>query len=238
MGLIGMAGCHSDWTYDIESRSILPKWGHTLVDATIHTDGAARGNPGPAACAFVIEIEGQPTVEHAEKIGAATNNVAEYTALIRALQRAASLGLRRLAIYSDSELMVKQLNGEYNVKNAELRDLCDKALALAGRFEAVKVSHVRRTANRRADQLCNLVLNGKTPAEHDADRDAARSAPARPRRNAAVDEQAIACLRSALAAASRKGPSAGASAPTPEHLWDQLWSVLEDGGVLRAGKAK
>src|SRR5581483_8105459 len=126
--------------------------------ATIHTDGAARGNPGPAACAYVIERPGHPTVEHAERLGTATNNVAEYTALVRALERAVELGLRRLAVFSDSELMVKQFNGEYSVKNPDLRELYDEARALARRFDGVTLSHVRRADNRRADQLCNAVL--------------------------------------------------------------------------------
>src|SRR5262249_12989735 len=97
------------------------------MDATIHTDGAARGNPGPAAAAYVIERPGSPPIEHAETLGSATNNVAEYTALILALERAASLGIRRAAVFSDSELMVKQFRGEYAVKNAELKQLYAEA---------------------------------------------------------------------------------------------------------------
>jgi ribonuclease HI len=201
--------------------------------ATIHTDGAARGNPGPAACAFVIERPGQPAVEHAEKLGTATNNVAEYTALIRALERAAELGLRRLAINSDSELMVKQFSGEYSVKNPDLKELYDEARTLARRFDAVTLSHVRRAANRRADELCNAVLDGRPPVAVGGTmtRKPKPASKGRPARSAAVDDQAIACLRSALAAAPQ-------SSPTPEQLWEQLWSVLEDGGVLKARRAK
>jgi ribonuclease HI len=201
--------------------------------ATIHTDGAARGNPGPAACAFVIERPGQPAVEHTEKLGTATNNVAEYTALIRALERAAELGLRRLAINSDSELMVKQFSGEYSVKNPDLKELYDEARTLARRFDAVTLSHVRRAANRRADELCNAILDGRPPAAggETMTRKPKPAGKGRPARSAAVDDQAVACLRSALAAA----PSA---APTPEQLWEQLWSVLEEGGVLKPRRAK
>jgi ribonuclease HI len=205
--------------------------------ATIHTDGAARGNPGPAAWAYVIDRPGRPPLECAERLGTATNNVAEYTALVRALERAAELGLRRLAVYSDSELMVKQMNGEYSVKNAELKELYDEAQSLARRFGAFTLQHVYRSANRRADQLCNEVLNGRP-----ADASPRRAAPAKPKsrkragtvRNPAVDEQAVACLRTAAAAWSHPGPGA----PTPEQVWDQLWSVLEEGGVLRTRRTK
>src|SRR2546423_8576915 len=125
---------------------------------TIHVDGAARGNPGPAAFAYVITGAGRAAVEHAERLGTATNNVAEYTALVRALERAAGLGLRRVAVCSDSELMVKQMNGEYSVKNADLKELYAAARALARRFDVVTLRHVRRAENRRADQLCNDAL--------------------------------------------------------------------------------
>jgi ribonuclease HI len=205
--------------------------------ATIHTDGAARGNPGPAACAYVIERPGRPTVEHAERLGNATNNVAEYTALVRALERAAALGLRRLAVYSDSELMVKQMNGEYSVKNAELKGLYDDAQALAEGFDAFTLQHVYRSANRRADQLCNDVLNGRpagaAPAAPPAAKPKVRKRTA-PARSPAVDEQATACLRAAAAAWAHSDPRA----PSPEQVWEQLWSVLEEGRVLKARRAK
>jgi ribonuclease HI len=193
------------------------------MDATIHTDGAARGNPGPAACAYVIERPGRPPVEHAEKLGPATNNVAEYTALIHGLEAAAALGLRRVAVLSDSELMVKQFNGEYAVKNAELKDLYNEARSLARRFEVVQLSHVRRADNKRADQLCNAVLDGR-PIDAPAP-SAKPKSKSKPMRNANVDEEAVTCLRTALAAQKP---------PTAEQLWDQLWSVLEEGGVLKA----
>jgi ribonuclease HI len=204
--------------------------------ATIHTDGAARGNPGPAAWAYVIARPGQPPLEHAERLGTATNNVAEYTALVRALARAAELGLRRLAVFSDSELMVKQMNGEYSVKNADLKELYDQARALVRRFDAVTLAHVRRSENRRADQLGNDVLDGRPPGSTPASPAARPKArkKAGPVRDPAVDEQAVACLRSAASAWAHPGPGA----PTPEQVWDQLWSVLEEGGVLKARKAK
>jgi len=130
---------------------------------TIYTDGASRGNPGAAAFAYVISREGQQPIEEAECLGDATNNQAEYTALVRALERALQLGPHhRLLVHSDSELMVKQMNGEYRVKNADLRDLYEQACALRQRFEgAVTIRHVRRALNKRADELCNQALDGK-----------------------------------------------------------------------------
>ena len=130
---------------------------------TIYTDGASRGNPGAAAFAYVIRREGQPPLEEAECLGDTTNNQAEYTALVRALERALQLGPHhRLLIHSDSELMVKQMNGEYRVKNADLRDLYEQACALRQQFEgAVTIRHVRRALNKRADELCNQALDGK-----------------------------------------------------------------------------
>jgi ribonuclease HI len=202
--------------------------------ATIHTDGAARGNPGPAAFAYVIERPGHPVIEYAEKLGTATNNVAEYKALVEALERAAKVGLRRLAVFSDSELMVKQFNGEYAVKNAELKGLYEEAQSLARRFDAVTLTHVRRAANRRADQLCNIALDGRPAAPSTQPSPAKSRAKAMPARNAGVDDEAVSCLRAAMSAWARPQ----ANGPTPEQVWDQLWSVLEDGGVLKARKPK
>ncbi len=130
---------------------------------TIHTDGASRGNPGAAAYAYVIRRDGEPPIEEADCLGQMTNNQAEYTALVRALEHALELGTQhRVLIHSDSELMVKQMNGEYRVKNEELRGLYEQACALRNRFEApVTILHVRREQNKRADQLCNEALDGK-----------------------------------------------------------------------------
>jgi ribonuclease HI len=195
------------------------------MDAMIHTDGAARGNPGPAACAFVIERPGQPPYEYGEKLGAATNNVAEYTALLMALEKASELGLRSVAVYSDSELMVKQFNGEYAVKNAELKGLHSEARSLARRFDSVTLAHIRRSENKRADQLCNAVLDGRPLDAPAASKPKTRSK--KSSRNASVDAEAIACLRAALTAQNR---------PSAESLWEQICSVLEEGGVLKRGR--
>src|SRR5580698_2807449 len=99
--------------------------------ATMHIDGASRGNPGPAAYAVVLARPGMPVLEEADTIGKATNNVAEYTALVEGLKLASELGVKKLSVFSDSELMVKQMNGIYRVKNPELQDLYLEAKRLS-----------------------------------------------------------------------------------------------------------
>lgn len=193
--------------------------------ATIHTDGAARGNPGPAAWSFVLERPGQPPLEIAERLGETTNNVAEYTALVRALERALDIGLKSLAIYSDSELMVKQMNGEYAVKSAELQELNREASRLRRQFDRATIAHVRRAENKRADQLCNSALDGKSP---DVKAKAGKK-PAKKARRTDVTADAVECLRTAAQAWGRSG---GAS-PMPELVWDQLWSILADAGIVK-----
>ena len=130
---------------------------------TIHTDGASRGNPGAAAFAYVISRKGSSPIENAGCLGDMTNNQAEYTALVRALEHALKVGPdHRIVLNSDSELMVKQMKGEYKVKNEELRPLYQRAKELADRFTGgVSFVHVRRELNKRADQLCNIALDGK-----------------------------------------------------------------------------
>ena len=125
---------------------------------TIHTDGGARGNPGPAAYAFVISRPGQTDVEQSGTLGNSTNNVAEYTALVKALERARELGARRILVQSDSELMVKQMTGEYRVKNEGLRPLYEEAKQLARAFDAVTFRHVRREHNSEANGLVNSAV--------------------------------------------------------------------------------
>src|SRR5438874_2135799 len=116
---------------------------------TIHTDGASRGNPGEAAFAYVIRQNGQEPIEEAGYLGQITNNQAEYTALVRALEHALELGSHHsVIVHSDSELMVKQMRGEYRVKNADLRPLYEQARDLARQFSAgVTYRHVRREQN-------------------------------------------------------------------------------------------
>jgi len=131
--------------------------------AVLYTDGGARGNPGPAAFAYVIEDpEGAVLDSRGEAIGVATNNVAEYSALVAGLLRASEIGVDALEVRSDSELMVKQMRGEYRVKNADLRTLFLRASNSARSLGAVTYTHVRREHNQLADQLVNDALD----AEH------------------------------------------------------------------------
>lgn len=126
---------------------------------TIHIDGAARGNPGPAAFGVVISRDGQLLAEEKQFIGKTTNNVAEYVALLYALRRALQFGARRLHIFSDSELLVRQMTGVYQVRDAKLRQLYEQAQELIGQFDEVQLTHVPRKQNRRADKLCNQALD-------------------------------------------------------------------------------
>jgi ribonuclease HI len=134
-----------------------------LATLSIHTDDASRGNPGAAAFGYVIERDGQPALEEAGCLGRLTNNQAEYTALVRALERALRLGVDfRVVVHSDSELMVKQMRGEYRGNNEELRGLFERAKKLAAHFTGgVVFKHVRRALNARADALCNEALDSR-----------------------------------------------------------------------------
>lgn len=124
------------------------------ADLILHVDGASFGNPGPAGAGFVLKTRnGRVVREGSIPLGVATNNVAEYRALIAGLGEAAAAGAQRLLVRSDSELMIKQLRGEYRVKKAHLRPLYDWAVKLAGRFEQVRWEHVRRELNAAADDL-------------------------------------------------------------------------------------
>jgi ribonuclease HI len=130
------------------------------VKAKLWTDGGARGNPGPAAFAYVLEAEdGTVLAAHGEAMGVATNNVAEYSALLAGLEQAAELGVDELEVVSDSELMVKQMRGEYKVKNEALRALWLRATELAGRIGKVRYTAVRREHNELADRLVNEALD-------------------------------------------------------------------------------
>ena len=130
-------------------------------DITICVDGASRGNPGQAAIGVLVLAGGEPVREVAERIGIATNNVAEYTALLRGLDEAAALGASTVHIQSDSELLVRQLLGEYKVRNEMLIPLHREALARMRRFDHVHVFHVPRTRNSFADSLANRALDAK-----------------------------------------------------------------------------
>src|SRR5688572_483011 len=130
------------------------------LKATLWTDGGARGNPGPAAFAYVLETEDGTVLDaRGEAIGVATNNVAEYSALVAGLRRAAEAGVRELDVRSDSELMVKQMRGEYRVKNRDLQTLFLDASRAARDVGSVSYTHVRREHNELADRLVNEALD-------------------------------------------------------------------------------
>jgi ribonuclease HI len=130
------------------------------VKAKLSTDGGARGNPGPAAYGYVLETpDGTVLDARGETIGVATNNVAEYRALVAGLEAAIAYGVTELEVVSDSELVVKQMRGEYKVKNEALRQLSLKAARLARELDAVTYTAVRREHNELADRLVNEALD-------------------------------------------------------------------------------
>ena len=130
------------------------------MKARLSTDGGARGNPGPAAYGYVLEAEDGTILDARGKaIGVATNNVAEYRALIAGLARAAEVGVDELEVVSDSELVVKQMRGDYRVKNEALRELSVEAAALARKIGRVTYTAVRREHNELADRLVNEALD-------------------------------------------------------------------------------
>jgi ribonuclease HI len=130
------------------------------MKATLYTDGGARGNPGPAAAAYVLETEDGTVLEaRSEVIGVATNNVAEYRALVAGLAKALERGVDEVEVVSDSELVVKQMSGEYRVKNAALVELSLEAARLARRIGKVRYRSVRRAENELADRLVNEALD-------------------------------------------------------------------------------
>ena len=130
------------------------------MKARLFTDGGSRGNPGPAAYGFVLEAEDGTVLEaRGEAIGVATNNVAEYSALVAGLGRAAEAGVTDLEVVSDSELVVKQMRGEYKVKNKALQGLFLEASRLARGIDSVRYTAVRREHNELADRLVNEALD-------------------------------------------------------------------------------
>ena len=127
----------------------------------LFADGAARGNPGPAAYGFVLDDpSGTPRAAVGKALGVATNNVAEYKALIAGLECALEHGAAALEVRMDSELVVRQMTGVYKVRNEGLKPLFEKARVLSRRFEAFRIAHVRREYNTRADAEANKALDG------------------------------------------------------------------------------
>jgi ribonuclease HI len=127
----------------------------------VNVDGGARGNPGPAAIGIVVRSDaGEVIEEHGERIGTATNNVAEYRALLAGIERAAALGASELELIGDSELIVRQVKGEYKVKDATLRELHGEVRRALDAFGSWSIGHVRREENAEADRLVNMALDG------------------------------------------------------------------------------
>ena len=126
----------------------------------VNVDGGARGNPGPAAIAAVVQGPGGEVLEErGERIGRATNNVAEYRALLLGIERAAALGASELELVGDSELIVRQVRGEYKVKDAAMRELHAEVRRALGEFDRWSIRHVRREQNAEADRLVNEALD-------------------------------------------------------------------------------
>ncbi|MBI4335400.1 MAG: ribonuclease HI family protein [Candidatus Omnitrophica bacterium] len=123
-------------------------------------DGAARGNPGPAGLGVVIKDENKNTIKEFYKyIGAATNNIAEYNALVYGLQEAHMLGAEEAILNVDSELVVQQLKGEFRVRDPKIKLLFDQAIHLINGFKKFEVRHIRREENKEADKLANKAIN-------------------------------------------------------------------------------
>lgn len=126
------------------------------LDAVLWTDGAARGNPGPAGIGAILKSgSGEVLYTGSEFLGHTTNNVAEYKAVLLGLEGALASGVSRIEVRADSELLIKQLKGEYRVKSPGLKPLFDEARKLLGRFSSVKLTHIRRELNGEADRLAN-----------------------------------------------------------------------------------
>jgi len=191
---------------------------------TIYTDGGSRGNPGPAAYAYVIKRPGLSDIEENGFLGETTNNIAEYTGLVKALEHAKELGGKKLLVQSDSELMVKQLNGQYKVKNEGLRPLYLQAVALRKHFESVTIKHIYREQNTQADRLCNEAMDNRS---------AARSRPSiapdplpEPLENDMTPQmQALDLLK----ASAKRWAKGDASDPPPAEVLNRIVEILQQG---------
>jgi ribonuclease HI len=128
-----------------------------------HIDGGSRGNPGPAAYAVVVSLsDGTQLASFSRYLGHTTNNVAEYEGLLAALDYSLERNYRRLKIITDSELLARQVSGQYKVKNPNLKELYDRARMLIAKFDAFRIEHVRREHNREADRLANEAMDAAT----------------------------------------------------------------------------
>ncbi len=185
----------------------------------VNIDGAARGNPGPAAFAYIIRRPDGSTIRNAGCLGSATNNVAEYTALVRALTHAAEIKVENLVVRSDSELLVKQMTGAYKVKNEALRELYLEAKELAKRIPHLSLEHVRRAENSEADKLGNEALDGTLASGGQTK----GGAPSPSRSAQLLDKEAVEYLKSVAEFWEMGKPFL----PTPREVWKHLREIME-----------
>lgn len=126
----------------------------------LYTDGGSRGNPGPAGIGVVILDDKKKKIKEISRyIGEATNNIAEYNALVSGLEESVNMGAREIIVYMDSELITRQLSGEYRVKDADIKPLFEKALGILKNFSSFEIKHVDRSKNKDADKLVNKAIN-------------------------------------------------------------------------------
>jgi ribonuclease HI len=207
---------------------------------TIYTDGGSRGNPGPAAYAYIIQRPGESDIEEKAYLGRTTNNIAEYTGLTKALEHARHLGGTRLTVLSDSELMVRQMNGEYRVKHPGLIPLYEEAVRLCKEFDSVAIRHIRREFNKRADRLCNQAMDHPAdnqpfpmplpPLEKPATPPPTAEPPAPASPPSDVRQRAI----EILAESARKWAQGDPESPPPEAVWGKLWRMLVEAKAVRS----
>lgn len=205
---------------------------------TIHTDGGSRGNPGPAAYAYTIERPGAAPIEEKGYLGDTTNNIAEYAALVKALQHAVELGAKAVVVNSDSELLVQQMNGKYKVKNPGILPLYQEACRVANSLGNVKIRHIYRESNSRADRLCNEALDDRHSLpviDPLAKRTEAVERPAVSVKAAPVVDVPVSPkvkdIRAAAIAILKDAANAWGDdeddAPTPEEIWERLCALMQ-----------
>ncbi len=138
-----------------------------MEEAKLYTDGGSRGNPGQAAYAYVIcNMDGSVVEKSGKYMGITTNNQAEYQGLVAGLTRADELGVKSLQVYMDSELIIRQLNGQYKIKNALLLPFYSKSKELSGAFTSISFTHVPRALNQEADREVNRLLDEASSVNH------------------------------------------------------------------------
>jgi len=151
--------CCEEWADSFADREE-GEPGRQMMSVSLYCDGASRGNPGPSgAGAVLLDEKGEEIFELSRYLDNGTNNEAEYRALVRGLEAAADLGVKRLEIFLDSELVVRQLNGTYKVRNPRLRSLFDQAMSRLQRFDDYAIFHVGRELNQQADRLANEAID-------------------------------------------------------------------------------